>query len=537
MALLRGTVTDNQDPMQRGRCRVFVWGMHSSEDPNLPWAETAGSTMFGLHNGVGYSGVLQVGTTVWVQFEQQDIQCPVIVGVFVGHNADNMGEAGPANSDFNPDAKGDNYGQVWMFNTPAGNSFKMDDKNPRIHITTPNGFELDLDDQNKKIRLGTPCGPEIVMECDKKITISSGCAKMTMDGCKTIIDSDVTVNGHLTAQGLFAPNICYCGKPGDPSKAKPTPVTACKPCDAGKGSSCNTDFPPSAGGISGDMQKLVDEAQKIFKAKTGKEFKICEGKMTGDRYNCLTSGGESVPIQMVCGHGIVASEDGDCEKANASSASPCGETKPGDCGSNFPEVEAIKNLIAKGESASSGGYNAYNRGDGKLAKEKIDFSQMTYDEYFTRAMLPPGDPKRIFAHGKYQFIPPTVKGALSWAKLPGSTKITPETQEKLFPYFFLSARKPTVGAYLLGNGNIDSAMEGMAKEWASIGINKDMQVNGKQLKKGQSYYSGVGNNVAHTPPEPVQKALEDLKALVEKVSNDKKIPKQKALECVLQPAK
>ena len=51
MSLLRGTVTDNQDPMQRGRCRVYVWGMHQEADDNLPWAETAGSTAFALHKG------------------------------------------------------------------------------------------------------------------------------------------------------------------------------------------------------------------------------------------------------------------------------------------------------------------------------------------------------------------------------------------------------------------------------------------------------------------------------------------------------
>ena len=49
MSLLRGTVIDNQDPMQRGRCRVYVWGMHQEADDNLPWAETAGSTAFALH--------------------------------------------------------------------------------------------------------------------------------------------------------------------------------------------------------------------------------------------------------------------------------------------------------------------------------------------------------------------------------------------------------------------------------------------------------------------------------------------------------
>lgn len=327
MSLLRGTVIDNQDPMQRGRCRVYVWGMHQEADDNLPWAETAGSTMFGIHRGVGYSGVLQVGTTVWVQFEQQDIQCPVIVGVFVGHDTDSPGDVSPENSDFNPDAKGDNYGKVWMFNTPAGNSFKMDDANPQVHIKTPNGFELHLDDANRRIRLGTPCGPEIVMECDGKLVLSSGCAKITLDKCETIIDSNVTVNGHLTAQGLFAPNICYCSSPGarfnGTFNSQNKKKKECEPQTDDKGNtSCNKDLPPQndLGTLEEEMAKLVDEAKNIYIDRNGTKapFNVCETKMSPERYQCLKASGKEVPIQMVCGLGVQAiPHDQKCEDANA----------------------------------------------------------------------------------------------------------------------------------------------------------------------------------------------------------------------------
>lgn len=326
MSLLRGTVVDNQDPMQRGRCRVYVWGMHQREDPDLPWAETAGSTMFGLHKGVGYSGVLQLGTTVWVQFEQQDIQCPVIVGVFVGHDAENAGDVKPENSDFNDEAKGDNYGKVWMFTTPAGNYFKMDDANPQIHLKTPNGFELHLDDVNRRLRLGTPCGPEIIMECDGKLQISSGCSKITLDKCNTIIDSNVTVNGHLTAQGLFAPNICYCKSPGKRYSGKfesqEKSKKKCNPQVDDKGNnSCNRDFPPESNtsNLAESMVKLLDEAKNIYIDRNNSKdpFKVCETKMSEDRYLCLKKAGENVPVQMVCGLGIQAvAHDQDCESAN-----------------------------------------------------------------------------------------------------------------------------------------------------------------------------------------------------------------------------
>lgn len=350
MSLLRGTVIDNQDPMQRGRCRVYVWGMHQEADENLPWAETAGSTMFGLHKGVGYSGVLQVGTTVWVQFEQQDIQCPVIVGVFVGHDTDSPGDVSKDNSDFHPDAKGDNYGKVWMFNTPAGNSFKMDDANPQVHIKTPNGFELHLDDANRRIRLGTPCGPEIVMECDGKLVLSSGCAKITLDKCETIIDSNVTVNGHLTAQGVFAPNLCYCHSPGKKFSGKfsstQTKKKECKPQTDDKGNtSCNKDLPPQndLSTLEEEMTQLVDEAKNIYidRNKTKEPFGVCETKMSPERYQCLKASGKEVPIQMVCGLGVqVVAHDQSCGDANQSNDETQSNTLDGPCNPNAKGADA-----------------------------------------------------------------------------------------------------------------------------------------------------------------------------------------------------
>lgn len=356
MSLLRGTVIDNQDPMQRGRCRVYVWGMHQEADDNLPWAETAGSTMFGLHRGVGYSGVLQVGTTVWVQFEQQDIQCPVIVGVFVGHDTDSPGDVSPENSDFNPDAKGDNYGKVWMFNTPAGNSFKMDDANPQVHIKTPNGFELHLDDANRRIRLGTPCGPEIVMECDGKLVLSSGCAKITLDKCETIIDSNVTVNGHLTAQGLFAPNICYCSSPGSrfngTFNSQNKKKKECEPQTDDKGNtSCNKDLPPQndLSTLEEEMAKLVDEAKNIYIDRNGTKapFNVCETKMSPERYQCLKASGKEVPIQMVCGLGVQAiPHDQKCEDANAANDETQANTVDKGCDPNAttPDKRAMSKI-------------------------------------------------------------------------------------------------------------------------------------------------------------------------------------------------
>lgn len=544
MSLLRGTVTDNMDPLQRGRCRVFVWGMHKEEDPNLPWAETAGSTMFGLSRQIGYSGVLQVGTTVWVQFEQQDIQCPVIVGVFVGHDTDDPGDVSPDNSDFHPDAKGDKYGQVWMFNTPAGNSFKMDDAEPRVHITTPNGFELDLDDKNRRIRLGTPCGPEIVMECDNKLTISSGCAKMTFDGCNIVVDANMQVNGHITAQGVFAPNLCYCNSPGDPHSGSPTSQEKeqkekqqkCSPTVNPDGStSCNADYPPNpdTSTLQDKMVQLLDEAKVIYAEKNGgQSLKICESKMALERYQCLISSGVSVPEQMVCGLGVQAvAHDEECSAEN-----PVATGKnPGECGGTFASLEQLKNTIAHGESATSGGYNAYNCGSGCLGiRGRYNFANMSLQEIMSKGSLPSGDRERIFVWGKYQMKTADVTpAAMKWAGLSPATAGSPENQEKMFGYLITNKRTAVLN-YLTGSGSLDSALVAIAMEWASVGVPRDMQGASTAVKKNDSYYSGVGGNKALTKSEDVAAALQALKQDVDAIASSKSMNKQQALiNCIL----
>lgn len=122
MPFLRGTVVDNQDPMKRGRVRVWVWGIHfepekisgkatpgyhpKNEKPegweNLPWAEVMGDTTDPLHQGKGKKPEeFPLDATVWVEFEAGDLNCPVVVGVYVGHEAgDDMQAANPGNSDW-----------------------------------------------------------------------------------------------------------------------------------------------------------------------------------------------------------------------------------------------------------------------------------------------------------------------------------------------------------------------------------------------------------------------------------------------------
>ena len=176
--------------------------------------------------------------------------------------------------------------------------------------------------------------------------------------------------------------------------------------------------------------------------------------------------------------------------------------------------EALAENISKYESKGAGGYNAYNKGTvgNKMigADKPIDFSKMTISEFLRRGALKTGDPDRLFAVGRYQIIPTTMQGLVKKLKLdPDKTYLDPETQDSLFSNGLVGIVRKKVDDYIKGlSDDKDAAILELAKEFASVGVPFDMMVGKKQLKKGDSYYSGVGGNKAHNSPEEVGAALD-----------------------------
>ena len=91
---------------------------------------------------------------------------------------------------------------------------------------------------------------------------------------------------------------------------------------------------------------------------------------------------------------------------------------------------------------------------------------------------------------------------------PEKTLLTPDTQDALFDAI-IKYKRPIVNDYLTGKTNDrDAALLALAQEFASVGVPYDMTVKGKKLKKGDSYYSGVGGNKARNSPDNLGKALD-----------------------------
>lgn len=144
-------------------------------------------------------------------------------------------------------------------------------------------------------------------------------------------------------------------------------------------------------------------------------------------------------------------------------------------------------LIARGESGARG-YNAYNRGVANQPAQQIDFSTMTLGQVVAAQARAAGDPNRLFAVGKYQIIPSTMRDAIARLQLSSDRMFTPDLQEMLFRDYLLAIKRPQVKAFITGaaNGSLASAELALALEFASVA----------DPNTGRSHYGGSGGNRA-----------------------------------------
>jgi hypothetical protein len=181
-----------------------------------------------------------------------------------------------------------------------------------------------------------------------------------------------------------------------------------------------------------------------------------------------------------------------------------------------PTKMTLLDSIAKGESASSGGYNAMNQGTagigGKVIgsgnSEKIinkKLTDMTIGEIMDRAAKPSDNAQKrkadglIFAAGRYQIIPETLKGLVNAGIASRDEKFSPEVQDRLG----MELIKQTGALKMAAQGNYDEAQNALAKVWAGIPLATDL--NGK--KAGQSYYAGPGNKASAGSGKDVRASL------------------------------
>ena len=166
---------------------------------------------------------------------------------------------------------------------------------------------------------------------------------------------------------------------------------------------------------------------------------------------------------------------------------------------------SLLDLVTSGE----GGLNSVNRGNagdtpgGAKSILGKDLTDMTLDEIFAAQ-----NTGRVFAVGKYQIIPKTMKGFRDYLIAQGidtSRRKFDASLQNMFGPYSINQKRAKVGRFLRGDTSVslDTAQLELAAEYASIGVPYDMKkgsYNGKyplrDIKKGESLYSGTGSNYA-----------------------------------------
>ena len=159
-------------------------------------------------------------------------------------------------------------------------------------------------------------------------------------------------------------------------------------------------------------------------------------------------------------------------------------------------------LIASGE----GGYNSINRGSagdtpgGAKSVFGKDLTEMTVGEIMSLQQQ-----GKVFAVGKYQIIPSTMKDFVARTDVKPSDKFDATTQEK-FKGYVIDIKRPAVGKYLRGESdNRALAAQELAREFASVGLS--YSENGRERGQGR-YDNDSSGNLASISPDEIEAALD-----------------------------
>lgn len=156
---------------------------------------------------------------------------------------------------------------------------------------------------------------------------------------------------------------------------------------------------------------------------------------------------------------------------------------------------ALGRLIGRHE----GGYASFNRGNaGDSRRQTMDFGSMSVGEVMALQSLPSTDPRRIFAVGKYQVIPKTLREAVSALGVDKNEKFTPDLQERIFSEYLVGKKRPAVADFLSGKSDdVNAAVHALSLEFASV----------QSPYTGIGRYDGIAGNKASLSVDAARAAL------------------------------
>lgn len=162
----------------------------------------------------------------------------------------------------------------------------------------------------------------------------------------------------------------------------------------------------------------------------------------------------------------------------------------------YQRLKPLGDLLSKGE----GDYNAVNRGRAGDTPGGIRrLTGKNFDQFTVKQVIAM-QRRWLYAVGRYQFIPSTLRFAVNVSSVRLDDKFNEQTQDRLLAALVLHKR-PAVGAYLRGDHDlIGWALDELAREWASV-----------EYRNGSGYYDHVGGNRAHITRQEAWEVLQMIK--------------------------
>lgn len=190
---------------------------------------------------------------------------------------------------------------------------------------------------------------------------------------------------------------------------------------------------------------------------------------------------------------------------------------------NRSALKSFFDIILKGESRSYDDYNYYTSSGLRSYLKNVsgkpysllqkDLSKYSIYEIIKFQSHQRDSIGQLYATGRYQIIPTTLKGLLKTSSVKESD-IYSEYNQDLLGYELLKIRS-NLNKYIHGLvpdtiENLQKAALDMAKTWSSIGVPFPVQGSHRFLNTNQSFYTGGGDK-ASVKTESVQKALKQLR--------------------------
>ena len=160
------------------------------------------------------------------------------------------------------------------------------------------------------------------------------------------------------------------------------------------------------------------------------------------------------------------------------------------------QLKPLADLLARGE----GNYNSVNRGWAGDTPQGIDGLTGSSFAGFSVQRVLEMQSGWLYAVGRYQFIPSTLRFAVNSSSVSWSDNFTPEVQDRLMAALVLYKR-PVIFSYLQGSHNdVGAAVDALAREWACV-----------EYRYGRGYYDGYGGNRASLTRQEVIAVLQSIK--------------------------